>query len=760
MMRRRTLVLGFALLAPLVATATAKESITLEQTAGRGKRLTFTSQLKTFSFDADGMLKPDRGDDDAKRIDPKTLAEVPAKSADAAKPDTPAKPDTAEKARLSDDEAIAAIAGLTDMGPENAKKLVESATKSIDGARTRLIFAKGGLYLARESSAKVLLQPGDAAPELITRPGNGDLVVFVRSNDLYGVNLVDGTLTRFSTNGSPSQLNGKLDWVYQEEVYGRGDFKGYFASPDGAHVAFLSLDESPVRDFAIVDPIVSGHFRGDLDLMKYPKAGDPNPTVALRIANASTGEARTIDLGAYEKDEPIVAAVAFTPDSRLCLAVIQDRRQSYADLLAIDPVTGAWKQWIHEQSESWVDRPEMPRWLADGSFLWQSQRTGYNHVYRYAKDGELMNAVTTGEWSVASIAAVDEARAAEGAKATGELWFIGKKESAIDRDLYRCRLDGTDLARLTTDRGTHSIEISPDRNYFLDQFSSLTSPPVCRLCDRDGKVLLVLDAAKVDDGAILATWELLSVPARDGFLLDVAIQKPAGFTETDRYPLWISTYSGPDMPTLANRWSASSWNQFLAQNGVVVMQINVRTAAGIGNAVSGKCHGRLGIQELADIEDAIDFVVRERSIDPRRVGITGYSYGGFMTAFALTHSDKFALGIAGGGVYDWRMYDTIYTERYMDLPSRNAEGYAASSVLAAAKDLKGHLLFHHGVNDDNVHFQNAIQLAYALQKADKSFEFMPYPESGHGIGDRDQNWHFRQLEWNLIQRYLVNVRTL
>ena len=744
---------AWLIIVPLEAAET-KKTLTLEQTANRGDRVTFTTQIPTYSFDGEGMIVERGNGGSSKRLDPATLSDVPP-AKDAPRDEARSRPDT--------DALAAALAKLPGMDEARAKSIVggSGGRRAPFGGRSQrllevkgawFIAGEGGLFVVRDGVATELLAPGGGEIELLTATADSSHLGFVKSNDLYTVATERGELRRVTDSGSADHFNGKLDWVYQEEVYGRGDFKGYFFSNDGKSLAFISLDESKVVAFPIADPIVANTFQAEVDLLKYPKAGDPNPIATFSLVDLATGNRRAVDLSRFAADEPILARVSFTPDSKHCLLVVQNRIQTWAELIAIDVATLTQSTWIREESPSWVERPDEPTWLKDGSFLWTSDRTGYRHFYHFAADGKLIGPVTHGDWSVTGIARVDEA--------AGQLWFTAKKDGAVDSNLYRVGLNGNDLVRVTPDPGTHDTQISPDGKWILDRWSSVSTPTRVRLLDAAGQVKKELAKSELTDEYAYAPTELFQVKARDGFLLDVTVTKPIPFDPRLKYPVWINTYSGPDSPTVSNRFSANAWTQFLAQNGVILLQLNVRTAAAIGRTVTSKCYKQLGVAELMDIEDAIGWVAQNPWANGKRVGITGYSYGGFITAYALTHSDKFALGIAGGGVYDWGMYDTIYTERYMDTPQRNPEGYAKTSVLKAAKDLKGHLLMHHGVNDDNVHLQNAMQFVYALQKADKSFEFMPYPESGHGIADRDQNWHFRQLEWTRIREHLLRPKGL
>jgi dipeptidyl-peptidase-4 len=406
---------------------------------------------------------------------------------------------------------------------------------------------------------------------------------------------------------------------------------------------------------------------------------------------------------------------------------------------------------LRETSDTWVNVLGLPRWLADGSFLWRSERTGYAHLYHHAADGSLLGALTEGEWSVAEILRVDED--------AGQVWLTANRDGALDVNAYRVGLDGQGLVRLTHDPGTHAITISPDGSRFVDVFSSLAEPPELRLCLADGTVAGVLQVAPVPALSTLAFGrrQLHRLPSRDGFALDVSLLLPPDFDPDRRYPVYLDVYGGPGMPSFTNEWNAGAdpFHQFLAQQGILVLQVNNRTAAGRGQRWTGACYKSLGASELRDFEDAVAWLCQRPWADAARVAIAGWSFGGTMAAYALTHSGAFALGIAGAGVYDWRLYDSIYTERYMDTPQRNPEGYRQSSSVAAAADLRGHLLLVHGTMDDNVHVQSTMQMVYALQQAGKDFELMLYPRARHGVEDAGQSLHLRRLEWRAIQRYLL-----
>lgn len=605
---------------------------------------------------------------------------------------------------------------------------------------------KDALWFHRDGETpRWLLEADDG--ELFDLSDDGSGVGFVHANDLGWIETATGKTTFLTTDGNDELFFGKLDWVYQEEIYGRGQFKGFWWSPTSDRIAFLKLDESPVHSFTVVDHLhPDGSKRVAPEVTNYPKAGDPNPIVELCVTTLG-GETTKVDLSKYDGQEFLIVRVGWNPDGTKVIYQVQDRIQTWLDLCEADPATGASRVLIHEASQAWTNVLGEPRWLDDGTFLWFSERNGHKHLYRYRADGTLVGAITAGDWDVLSLVELDEE--------AGRVWFTSNRDGAVNQTGWVVGLDGSEPRRVTSASGWHAISVG-DEGLVLDEHSSLTELPGATLYDADGEVLRDLSSDEptdLDDYAT-STWELVEIPNRDGFVMDGALLKPVDFDPERVYPVWLPTYSGPDAPTVRNRWNASKWYQFLAQQGYVVLQVNVRSASRKGHEHIATCYKRLGVGELRDLEDAVDWLVAHPWADAERVGITGWSYGGFMTAYALTHSDKFALGIAGAGVYEWSLYDTVYTERYMQTPELNPEGYAETSVLNSAEDLSGHLVLLHGTMDDNVHLQNTIQLVWELQKADQPFELMLYPESRHGVRDKDLTWHKRQLEWRTIDEVL------
>jgi dipeptidyl-peptidase-4 len=643
----------------------------------------------------------------------------------------------------------ATLASLPGIPPDEAKRLSRPRVPSFNKARTQMLLTiAGDVYAYEMASGKVTRLTSDPLPEDDpTFSPDGRLVAFTRNGNLFVTEAATGRERQLTTDGSAELLNGKLDWVYQEEIFGRGAYRAYWWSPDSARLAFLQLNEKPVPEFTLIDHI---SHRQVLEVFDYPKAGDPNPTVKLGVVRILGGPVQWVDTSKYSAQEHLIVNVAWTPDARQVVYSLQDREQVWLDLNVADAASGVTRTLFRETTKAWVDNQGDPTWLKDGTFLWMSERTGWKHLYHYKADGTLVGQVTDGRWEVRTLYGVDEAN--------GWIYFGGTERSAIDSDVYRVKIDGTGLVRLSGPAGTHTATFNPSFSHYVDTWSDITTPTQTRLHRADGAEVRVIERNPVPALAQyrLSKPEFLQVPTRDGFVMEAVIVKPPDFDPSRKYPVLQQTYAGPHAPTVANRWggSVAMHSQFLAQNGIIVWACDNRSASGKGAESAWAAYQRLGETELADIEDGIAWLKKQPWVDATRIGINGWSYGGFMTSYALTHSKSFAMGIAGGSVTDWALYDSVYTERYMRMPQNNPDGYKRTSVVGAAKDLSGRLLLLHGTIDDNVHMQNTVQLAYELQKAGKPFEMMVYPKSRHGVTDPVLRKHMYTVMFDFTMRTL------
>ena len=638
--------------------------------------------------------------------------------------------------------ALAAMPGIT---AEDASAGARAGGLVFNPSRTATVVTiNDDLYFYDvASSAAAQLTSISGTEEEATFSPNGRLVAFVRDNNLHVVDIGTRQEVALTTDGGAELLNGKLDWLYQEEIYGRGRFRGYWWSPDSTHVAFLQLDERSVPEYTVVDNIP---YRPTVEVTDYPKAGDPNPLVRLGIARAAGRAPLWVDLGEYSTSEFLIVDVSWVPGATSVAYQVQDREQTWLDLNLAEASTGRSRRLFRETTEAWVNANGSPVWLKNGSFLWFSERSGFKHLYHYRADGTLIRAVTDGRWEVRALYGVDEAR--------DVLYFGAGARRHIDTDIYRVGLDGTALTRVSRTDGTHRANFNPSFSRYIDVWSDVTTPTQVRLHDADGAEVRIIDANPVASLASygLATPEFVEVSARDGFVMDAMMIKPPNFDPSRRYPVYQLTYAGPGSAYVRNRWGGSTYmyHQLLARHGVIVWVLDNRSAGGKGAEAQWPIYGNLGSLELRDLEDGIAWLRQQPYVDASRIALHGWSYGGFMTAYALTHSTSWAAGIVGAPVTDWRSYDTIYTERYMKTPQNNPVGYRRTAPRFAAADLHGRMLLIHGGIDDNVHRQNSEQFAYALQQAGKSFEMMIYPRQRHGVTDPRSNIHLRQLMFDFI----------
>jgi dipeptidyl-peptidase-4 len=529
--------------------------------------------------------------------------------------------------------------------------------------------------------------------------------------------------TRLTSNGSDTLRNGGVDWVYPEELELR---TAYWWSPDSAAIAYLQFDVSreplyPHEDLrgreAIFEP------------QRYPQAGNNNPEVRLGVVAASGGTTKWLDVGdtvnAY-----LIARAGWAGDAQHVYAVRTNRVQNELEILRFDVAAGTREQVYWESDASWIDIEGEPVFLKDGRrFLWTSDRDRFRHLYLFSLDGGEPKQLTKGAWVVTDVSGVDEKEA--------RVYFRSTEASPLERQLYSVGLDGSGKRRLTQGAGTHRISMAPEGGTFLDVFSSLTSPPEATLRKPDGAAIAVYRPAdrRALEQLDLRPSEIVQFQGKSGTTFYAMLIKPAGFDPKKKYPVLVNVYGGPHAQAVRNAWPGVGIDQVFAQRGYVVWQMDNRGTGGRGHAFETPVFRKLGAVELADQRDGIEHLIAMGFVDAARIGVTGWSYGGFMTIDMLLEAgDVFRAGFAGAPVTNWLNYDTIYTERYMGLPKDNAAGYAATSLPPKAANLRGRLMIAHNLEDDNVLFQNTLQMISALEGAGKQFELALYPQKTHGVG--------------------------
>jgi dipeptidyl-peptidase-4 len=596
-------------------------------------------------------------------------------------------------------------------------------------------------YCTLDGKTAVRLTSSPGQEELSSFDPHGKFVAYVRDKNLYVVDVATQTERALTTDGGGMISNGQADWVYYEEIFGRHE-QAYWWSPDSSAIVFMQFDDRPVHEFTVVNNTGK---KQKVEETPYPRAGEPNPSVRIGIVTTAGGPIRWVEMDNYLEGTYLVTATGWMPDSEKIFFYVQDRAQTWLDFNTASKQGGEPSRLFREKTDAWVDVPDSPKFLSDGSFLLFSERTGWKHLYLYDKDGELKHAVTKGEWEARRLEHVDEEN--------GWIYVTGTHDSHIAENLYQVKLDGGEIKRLTKAPSDHRVNISPNGKYFIDTWSDDSTPTKVTLYGINGKKIRTLDTNPVYDRQEyqFGTYEQFQIEMSDGFLLEASLIKPPDFNFNKKYPVWFMTYGGPHSPTISNSWSGGrASDHMLAQMGTLVFRCDPRSAGGKGACSAWTAYKQLGVQELKDIEEAIEWLKDKPYVDDDRIGMSGHSYGGFMTAYALTHSKLFAGGIAGAPVTDWRLYDTIYTERYMDTPQNNPAGYEKTSVVKAAENLHGKLLIIHGATDDNVHIENTFKLVNALQQADRKFELMIYPKSRHGVS----GMHYDRLIVDFIKTVL------
>ena len=627
---------------------------------------------------------------------------------------------------------------------------IEEYSFSADGSRL-LLFTNSarvwrqntkGTFYVWELAGKRLV-PVSALPgyqQFAKFSPDGRMVGFVRDNNLYVTDLATGAEKALTTDGGENVINGTSDWVYEEELDLRDAFRW---SPDGRRIAFWRFDQTAIRPFYLVD---HDSLYPALVPVRYPKAGTTNSTVKIGVTEVASGRTSWVDLGA-DKDI-YVAAMDFADSPTELWLTRLNRHQNRLDLLLADATSGATRVIMSDSDSAWVDA-NRPRWITGGKqFLLVSARDGYDQVYLFNRDGSLVRRVTPGGWDVFEVVGMDEQ--------SKVLYFTGAIDGPLARPLLRIGLDGKRLTRISTEPGTHGVQFDPTFRLYVDTYSRAGVPPVETLRRADGTLVRSvagnLALVRKVDALRLRPPEFLKVPTPDGTVLNAWMIKPRDFDPAKHYPLLLYVYGGPGSQTVTDAWGGAQylWHQMLAQDGYLVASVDNRGTGGRGAKFMKLTYLHLGRYESADQITAARWFSQQPFVSADRIGIWGWSYGGYMTSRTVfLGGGLFKAALAVAPVTDWRFYDTIYTERYMRTPQENQAGYDESASLTYADSLKSSFLLVHGTGDDNVHFQNSERLVERLEAANKQFDMRIYPNKTHSIagGNTRENLYGFFTSW-------------
>jgi dipeptidyl-peptidase 4 len=575
---------------------------------------------------------------------------------------------------------------------------------------------------------------------------------FERDGDIYVTNLSTHQEKRLTRDASEHVYNGHFDWVYEEEF---GLAQAWKWSPDSRYIAYWQLNDSAEPVVQISD--YSG-LHQEWETLRIPQVGDSNATVRIGVVNVASGANTWLDVG--EKGEFYIPRIYWTSRPDTLAVITLNRPQNVMKLYFFDVRTGGRREVMTETSKTWIDVydfyagvEDMMTFPADAhEFFWMSDRDGFQHLYRYDYSGKLVNQVTRGSWSVTRV---------EGSDARAQtVYFTSTQASPLQRQLYSIHFDGTEQRRITTAQGNHRIDMSPEATYFIDRYSSARQPTQVELWTAAGRKLRTLE-----DNAATTKWlethayspvEIFSFTTSDGARLDGSMVKPIPFDPNKRYPVIFDIYGGPGSQQVYDQFASSGWTQWLAQEGYIVVGLNNRGSNNYGRDFMKVVYKQLGKYEALDFAEAARYLAKQTFVDPKRVAITGTSYGGYSAVYTMEmYPELFPVGVANSAVGDFRLYDTIYTERYMGLLGDNEEGYVKSAPIEQAAKMRGELLLIHSMMDDNVHPQNTMQLLTALTNAGRDAALRIYPPGRHGAAYNGMSARLiRQVTDEHLGRYL------
>lgn len=602
-------------------------------------------------------------------------------------------------------------------------------------------------YFVYDLKSKQLdeLDASNQKQTLATFSPDGSKIAYISGNNIFIKDLNSKVITQVTNDGKYNHIiNGTTDWVYEEEF---GFTQAFCWSPDSKYIAFLKMDESNVKEFTMEYNV--GALYPELYTFKYPKAGEDNSVVTAHIYGLEGATTTPLSLGTYE----YIPRLAWSTVNNTLVLQTLNRHQNEVNYIKAERDGSSWKasKFYTENSNTYIDIDDNLLFLKDGkSILRTSEKSGYNHIYKIDFDGN-ETAITSGNWDVINLYGTDDKNSF--------IYYSAAKKGAVHQGIYKTDFKGKKCIALSTETGQNTADFTPGMNYFVKRYSNANTPPVYTLCSNDGKELTIME----DNAALKNRLQKFEVAKKeltefqlDGRALNGYMIKPSNFDASKKYPVYLHIYGGPGSNMVADGWSGDfGWQQLLAQEGYIVVSVDPRGTMHRGRDFKHKTYLQLGKYELEDFVDVAKLLGTYSYIDKERIGIQGWSYGGFMSTLAMTKgAGTFKMGIAVAPVTNWKYYDNIYTERFMRTPAENEGGYNDNSPLYFANQLEGNYFLIHGSGDDNVHYQNAMEMAKELVDANKKFDFFIYPNKNHGIYGGNTRLHLYNMLLDYVKRNL------
>jgi len=648
-------------------------------------------------------------------------------------------------------ERVATIvngADLDDLKNFSSYSFNNDETKLILGKDFKQVYRRSftGTFYAYDRDTKKLTLIGNEI-QVPTFSPDSKKVAYAKGNNIYIKNLSNNTVTQVTRDGKVNSIiNGTTDWVYEEEF---GFVRAFEWSNDSKFIAFLRFDESNVREFSM--GVTGNELYPTEHVFKYPKAGEDNAKVTLHMYSVLSRTTKKIALGNYE----YIPRIKWSNTPAILVATTLNRHQNNLTLHKVNALRSSSHLLLNETDDAYVDIHDNLTFLPDNSFIWTSEKDGFNHIYHYDFNGKLINQITKGDWEVTRYYGYNQKKKT--------IYYQSVENGSINRGVYSIGLDGKNKRLLSNEDGNNTASFSDNLNYFINTHSTSEVPPIYSLFTAEGEMLKVIkDNADLKEklSEYKMTPKEFTTININGNDLNMWMIKPADFDENKKYPLLMFQYSGPGSQQVANRWNGTNdyWHQMLAQQGMIVACIDPRGTGLKGRDFKKVTQKELGKFEVEDQIAAAKELAKRPYIDRDNIGIWGWSYGGFMsTNCILKGNDIFTTAIAVAPVTSWRFYDTVYTERYMQTPQENASGYDDNSPINYADKLKGNYLIVHGTGDDNVHVQNTRRMINALVEADKPFEQAIYPDRAHGIRrGKNTRLHLYKKMTSFIQENMIN----